>query len=87
MQFITELWNTIRADRSFQFKATEINSVLTRLKQLKHKKSAGIDHIPGRLLKAAYEIIAPSLVYIYNLSLEKAVFPQEWEIAKVTPLF
>ena len=58
-----------------------------RLKQLKHNKSAGIDHIPGRLLKAASEIIAPSLVYIYNLSLEKAMFPQEWKIAKVTPLF
>ena len=71
----------------FQFKHIEINYILKRLEQLKNNKAVGIDNIPGRLLKMASEQIAPSLIYICNLSLETGTFPQEWKLAKVIPLF
>ena len=43
--------------------------------------------IPPRLLKVAADIIAPSLTYIFNLSLTKGIFRQDLKVAKVTPLF
>jgi len=45
------------------------------------------DNIPPRLLKAAADTIAPSLTYIFNLSLSKGIFPQDHKVAKVTTLF
>lgn len=38
-------------------------------------------------MKSSADLIAPSLKYIYNLSLTSATFPSEWKIAKVVPLF
>ena len=61
--------------------------MLNELKSLRVNKGAGLDNIPPRLLKAAADIIAPSLTYIFNLSLSKGVFPQDFKVAKVTPLF
>ena len=61
--------------------------MLRELKSLKINKGAGLDNIPLRLLKVAANIIAPSLTYIFNLSLTKGIFPQDLNIAKVTPIF
>ena len=61
--------------------------MLNELKSLRVNKGEGLDNIPPRLLKAAAGIIAPSLTYIFNLSLSKGVFPQDFKVAKVTPLF
>ena len=72
---------------TFHFNPVEIESVTKQLKQLKTNKAAGLDNMPGRLLKVSAPIIAPSLTYIYNLSLSTSTFPYEWKAAKVTPLF
>ena len=61
--------------------------MLRELKSLKINKGAGLDNIPPRLQKAGADIIAPSLTYIFNLSLTKGIFPQDLKVAKVTPLF
>ena len=61
--------------------------MLKELKSLRVNKGAGLDNIPPRLLKAAADIIAPTLTYIFNLSLSKGVFPQDFKVAKVSPLF
>ena len=46
---------------SFKFLPIQIPSVLNELKSLRVNKGAGPDNIPPRLLKAAADIIAPSL--------------------------
>ena len=72
---------------NFDFKPVEIKSVLKQIRQLKANKAADLDNIPGRPLKAVAEKIAPSLTYIYNLSLSTGIFPNDWKTAEVTPLF
>ena len=46
----------------------------------------GLDNISARLLRDSASVIAPSLRYIINLSLESGGFPSSWKCAKVTDL-
>ena len=46
----------------------------------------GLDAVPCKLLKLASSIIAPSLTKLFNSCIETETFPDEWKIAKVTPI-
>ena len=72
---------------SFVFEKIQLTSIVNQLKQLKLNKAAGVDSIPCHLLRAAADTIAPSLTYIYNLSLSTGAFLNEWKTAKIVPLF
>ena len=72
---------------SFVFEKIQLMSIVNQLKQLKLNKAAGVDNILCRLLRAAADTIAPSLTYIYNLSLSTGAFPNEWKTTKIVPLF
>ena len=43
--------------------------------------------IPNRLLKNVADEIAPSLCYVFNLSLSLGVFPTNWKFANIAPVF
>ena len=54
----------------------------------RHKKEATeLDRIPCKLLKLSSSIVEPSLAYIFKSCIDAEIFPNEWKIAKVTPLF
>ena len=53
----------------------------------RHKKATGLDRIPCKLLKLSSSIAGPSLAYIFKSCIDAEIFPKEWKIAKVTPLF
>ena len=57
------------------------------IKTLKSKKSSGYDEISSDVIKHISPLIFDPLKYIFNLSLEKGIFPDQLKIAKVTPLF
>ncbi|CAB4039899.1 Hypothetical predicted protein, partial [Paramuricea clavata] len=63
------------------------SEVLHALKNLDPSKACGPDNIPGRLLKEAAEVIAPSLCRLFNMSLSLGHFPTTWKRANVTPIF
>ena len=68
----------------------KVGSVLYNLKNLKANKSTGLDAIPAKILKLAANIIAPSLTYISNLSLQSAksgIYVNDWKWARVTPVY
>ena len=46
-----------------------------------------IDGISIKLLKDASNIVARPLVNIFNVSLQRAIFPNDWKLAKVTHIF
>ena len=46
----------------------------------------GPDNIPTYLLKLALPYVVESLTYIYNLYIQKNVFPKIFKTAKVIPL-
>ena len=62
----------------------ELNEVI---KTLKSKKSSGYDDNSSDVIKHISPLIFDPLKYIFNLSLEKGIFPDQLKIAKVTPLF
>jgi hypothetical protein len=51
------------------------------------QKSAGIDDVPGYIIKKCYPKITTALTYIINLSLSIGYFPDQLKIAKVKPLY
>ena len=72
---------------SFHFSQIEIHNVYSILDNLKANKSTGLDKIPAKILKLSAEIIAPSLTYIFNLSLASGIYINEWKRARVTPIY
>ena len=76
-----------QADSSFSFSKVNVDTVVATLQKLDGRKATGLDKIPSRLLKVAAEVVAPSLTQIFNKSISMGVFPTEWKLAKVTPIF
>ena len=56
------------------------------ISRLENKKSSGVDSINNQLLKLSLPYIIDSLTYVFNLCIEKNVFPSELKKAKVVPL-
>ena len=71
----------------FVFKTINIDEVYNALNNLEMSKFLGPDRIPARLLKDTCFSIAPFLTQIFNASLASSVFPQDWKIARVSPIY
>ena len=54
------------------------------LSTIKTSKPAGHDRIPGKLLRDAAEVIAPSLTAIFNASINTGIFPEDFMIAIIS---
>ena len=65
----------------------EASSVVKLLNGVKINKATGIDKISNRILKMAAPVIYKNLTDLFNLSITSGVFPSDWKIAKVSPLF
>ena len=61
----------------------KLNKALQTLK----KKSSGYDEIFSDVIKHISPSTFERLRYIFNLSIEKGIFPDKLKIAKLTPLF
>ena len=56
------------------------------LKNVKGKKSCGMDMIDGYSLKLAAPLIEDILLHLVNLSITQSHFPQYWKVSKIVPL-
>lgn len=54
---------------------------------LKTNKSPGYDEIGFSVIKNCFGVLYKPLLYIFNLSMEKGIFPNDLKIARVTPIF
>jgi PPE-repeat protein len=72
MRFVTPIHGN-----PFDFTSITIQETIDALNQIKSKKSPGLDGISTRLLKYATNIIAGPLVNIFNVSFQKAIFPDD----------
>ena len=72
---------------SFNFICITLQETIDALNDIKFSKSLGIDGISIKLLKDASNIVAGPLVNIFNVSLQRAIFPNDWKLAKVTSIF
>ena len=74
-------------DKTFSLKAPSASAVCRLLSELNGKKATGLDGIPCKLLKLAADIVGPSLANIFRCSIDTCIFPREWKLAKVIPIF
>ena len=54
---------------------------------LKTNKSPGYDEIGFSIIKNCFGVLYKPLLYIFNLFMEKGIFPNDLKIARVTPIF
>ena len=68
------------------FRSTDEPEV-TRLIGCLGDSAAGIDDIPAKIIKSvSVEIVYP-LTVLFNLSMRDGIFPDQFKIAKITPIF
>lgn len=60
--------------------------ILTAIKRLKPKKSAGPDKIPPYVFKGCAELLVVPLSIIFNAILKTTVYPERWKTAKICPI-
>ena len=77
----------VPAKTTFSVKLPTLSAVYKKLKDVNERKAAGLDKIPYKLLKIAAVIVAPSLTQIFNKIISTGIFPTDWKLAKVTPIF
>ena len=71
----------------FQFHQINVENIALALMNLKTNKSTGLDKIPAKVLKLTADIIAPSLTYIFNLSLATGIYVDDWKRARLHPVY
>ena len=64
-----------------------VEMVLTSIKQLDINKATGSHGIQVRLLKETADQIAPSLTMLFNKSLQLGIFPEDWKLNHIVPIF
>ena len=72
---------------NFQFQNISQDKIKNKIKQMKNTESSGYDKISVKLLQATGSAIVEPRTYIFNQSLETGIFPDDWKIAKVTPIY
>jgi Notch-like protein len=68
-------------------KEIEASEVRKIIRNYKDDTAAGYDQVTVKILKNISELIITPLVFIYNLSVKESIFPDDFKIAIVKPLF
>ena len=81
------LSKTKKNSAKFVFGKIQPNQIIKMLRKLKNGKASGSNLISNKFLKISKDIIAQSLCDIFNASIESKIFPDDFKIAIVTPIF
>ena len=68
-------------------KPLSINELKDAFFSLKINKSSGVGDVSFNIIKKCFGVLCEPLTYLFQLSLEKGVFPDDLKIAKVTPIY
>ncbi|CAB3999443.1 Hypothetical predicted protein [Paramuricea clavata] len=79
---LSHLYFTLQI-KKVKFSELSEEIVITELRNLETSKSTGIDMIPARVLKISADIIAPSITWIFSISLRTGIFIDSWKKACV----
>ena len=66
---------------------TDFEEVLHLCKEIDITKSSGFNFLSSKILKDAFMFLITQLVFLFNLSLEKSKFPDDWKTATIIPLY
>ena len=68
-------------------KPLSINELKDAFFSLKINKSSGVDNVSFNIIKKCFGVLCENLIYLFQLSLEKQVFPDDLKIAKITLIY
>ena len=71
----------------FVFAAIEEQEVSSVLKNLNTLKATGLDRLSTKILQACAAELAAPLTFLFNLSLSKGIYPDQWKEALVNPIY
>ena len=84
----TDYLNDMTSCNIIMFQSPCTNSEVKNLiGKLLNKTSHGYDGISNKLLKELSQVVIHPLTYLFNLSLEKGIFPELYKRADVVPLY
>ena len=86
-KFSLEYLSKINNENKFTFKMLKPTEIYTILGKMKNGNATGMHLIPNSVLKAVTDIIAPSLTNLFSAAIKAKVFPDDFKIARVTPIF
>ena len=66
---------------------SDFEEVYNLCKEINISKSSAIDTLSSKIIKDAFSVLVLQLVYLFNLSFIKNIFPTKWKIATVVPLY
>jgi len=68
----------------FDLTSEELNKAFCMLKP---NKGEGLDEINVNVIKSVFDLIKSPLLYVFNLSLQQGIVPNDLKIARVVPVF
>jgi hypothetical protein len=74
-------------DCTFYFHHVHIDDIAHALMRLKPNIFTCLDKIPAKVVRLSADITAPSLTYIFNLSLDAGIYVDEWKRVQVKPIY
>ena len=74
-------------EKRFILKPTTTSKVYRLPNTLSEAKATGLDNISSKLIKISADIITAFMTDIFNVAITTGIFPDEWKIARVTPVF
>lgn len=72
---------------SFVLLGTSEEEVTNLISALRSNCSVGWDNVSNRLLKEHKKILVPHLTYVFNMCLEKGVFPKDLKKSQIRPIY
>jgi len=85
-QIVNNKPNLTNFDSIF-LKNVDVLEVQSIINNFSDDTAAGYDQITIKILKSISKIIVKPLMYIYNLSIQNSVFPDNFKLAIIKPLF
>ena len=79
----SETLNNCESPPLTSFTETEVYKIV---KEINVSKSSGLEHFSSFVIKELFEALIPVITHMYNLSIEKSVFPSAWKWALVVPI-
>ena len=76
-----------KPDSIMKTKQLSMNELKDAFFSLKINKSPGYDDIGFNVVKKCFSSLCEPLKYLFNLSIEKGIFPDDLKIAKVIPIY
>ena len=76
-----------KPDSIMKIKQLSMNELKDAFFSLKINKSPGYDDISFNVVKKCFSSLCEPLKYLFNLSIEKGILPDDLKIAKVTPIY